>query len=440
MLRTLPIWIAALTLSGCSSAIPSQTSDPPFFGAARSAATIAHPLPSAADAAAPAALGTLLQDVDDDAPPTFSYPEHWRQHGVDHAALPELLLARGFEPGVTFRAFVLEITFSPTLPVVIGERAFDWDDTSARIWGWNPGSTVKVFAAAAALSRLHQQGFTPDAVATFRGRQEETWSMTEIIHDAITKSGNMSYNRLVQLAGYDWLNEHFFDERSGPAASAINGAYEISNWRRRGESKDLSFAPAIAVQEGERLWEREPAQGVSTPRCAGSACTHLQDLAEVMRRIGLHERLPPEQRLLLGDPEIALLRQALAAQRKRGMEAVDALRAGYGRGDLFLMHKPGFAENWFSDLIYLEDREAHSAWVIVLAARRGRNGLDQGARILGEVLANGELALAEHRPGLRSETLKSLQVQATPEERRAVRQNKKQRAKKKSVAPKKKKR
>ena len=56
-----------------------------------------------------------------------------------------------------------------------------------------------------------------------------------------------------------------------------------------------------------------------------------------------------------------------------------------------VFHKPGYARGWMSDVVWLSHPNGRRAWIVALAARAGRRGLDDAARHLGALVAEGAL-------------------------------------------------
>ena len=120
-------------------------------------------------------------------------------------------------------------------------------------------------------------------------------------------------------------------------------------------------------------------------------CTSLQDLAEVTRRLWLHEQLPASERFPLNRRHLNLVRDAMSTrktddERRRGKEFVTALKRAYGRTDARFMHKPGFAGEWYSDVVYVYLPKSKRRWIVVAAGYPGRSSLTSAGKALGKVL------------------------------------------------------
>ncbi len=317
--------------------------------------------------------------------------------GSDTRRLPRLMRARGFRPPRDFKAVVIEVTLDgPKGDRIVAERSFAWGNT-AEDPSFNPASTVKIFAAIAALERVRAKGFSPRAVVTFRdpGHGAHRHTVKELIDKALVDSSNHAYNRLVQLAGYDYLNGRVLSSRRGIKRSGIHKPYARSTWVPLTGATTLRNSPPIELREGRRKRTLPARRGSGSYPCAYSAaCTTVRDLAEGMRRLMLHEQLPAEERLPLSEREILLMRRALRQRRKRGMEVVDGLERALRRGgrSVMLYHKPGFSMEWMSDIIYVYQRRSRRRWIVALAGHGGRRCLDRAATVIGELIASGELS------------------------------------------------
>jgi len=311
---------------------------------------------------------------------------------VDSNILPKLMKKYGFRPPAKFKALVVEITFNRGRTKVVSERRYDYRGTSDDSAGWNPASTVKLYAAIAALQKVRSFGMTRDARVSFIGKRKKySTTVRQLVKDAINESDNIAYNRLVQLAGFDYLHERFFTSRNGLPHSALMRAYEQSKWKSMGESVSLRNAPLIKLRQWKKGKKTIGAtSGEAKVECYGAACTSLADLAEAMKRLMLQEQLPNKKTFRLETYDLYMLRKAMREERRRGNEVVDNLTKGYGQGGLILYSKPGYSDEWFSDNVYVYDRrQRRKAWIVTLAGYPGRNSLNQAASIFGKIIRKG---------------------------------------------------
>ncbi len=309
------------------------------------------------------------------------------RHGLDTRRLAKMMAARGFRPPRGFKALVVEIELSKNGQSIVRERPFGWKGT-ADDSDWNPGSTVKLFAAIGALELVRAKGLGPNAEATFyRGKRTKKFRVRELVADALGPSDNHAYNRLVEIAGYDWLNGRVLSKGRGFVTTAIHRPYERGSWVGRTTFK--KGGPKIVLRQGGRKRTLHARPAKEKYACAGSgACTTPLDLAEAMRRFMLHEQLPAHERFRFGLAELRTIRKALMSDRKRGDEVVDTLRSAYGKGDKAVFyHKPGFAGDWMSDVVYVYERRSRRRWLVVVAGYPGRDTVKGAAKVIGELIA-----------------------------------------------------
>ena len=305
--------------------------------------------------------------------------------------LASLMRQHGFRAPSQFKAAVVSITFDANRQIV-SQQAYDYNNTGDDFTNWNAASTIKLYSAIAALQKAESMGFTHNATVTFHGRGgNHTFTLRELITDALGPSDNIAHNFLVIFTGHDELNMRFFSSRNGFSHSAIRRAYETSRWMNMGEAASLRNSPRITITEGGQSEVIAARTGTANPNCDGAACTSLDDLAECMRRLMLQEQLPERETFRLSPAGLRFIRQTLATDRSRGMEVVEGLAAGLNRDDVVFFHKAGFAGDWYSDNVYVYVRGSSQAWIVTLAGYPGRSSLNSAARAIGEILAAGEL-------------------------------------------------
>lgn len=318
-------------------------------------------------------------------------PRRATRRSVDSDSLPRLMEARGFRPPRRFRGLVVEISFNSGRRRVVAERWFDYGGTAVED-DWNPASTVKLYAAVAAMQRVRALGFSGNAAVTFHGnRREHTFQLSELVQEALTPSNNIAYNFLVQFVGFDEINRDFFNDTNGFSGTAVRRAYARRDWMELGESPSFRNAPALTIVEAGRSRRLDTRTGTVDPDCSGAACTTLADLAECMRRLMLQEQLDPAETYRIPRRELLTIRLALRADRLRGEEVVQQLASAITGENVYFYHKAGFAGRWYSDVVYVYDPTSSQAWIVALAGYPGRDSLNDAARLIGEIIAAGEL-------------------------------------------------
>jgi beta-lactamase class A len=313
---------------------------------------------------------------------------------VDTDRLGEVLKARGVEVGGDFKALIVRIEEQPGCGLVY--RAYDHNGTSAERESWWPASTVKLLAAVAALERLHQWEFTPAASVTFHYAEAEggevTQTVSDIVRAAISPSDNTAFDRLVELAGYEWLNDVFLSDANGLGASVLQRGYGGRHRYADSGRGSLRNAPRITLSEGQKHRVLPATQSRKSYPCPDQGnCVPLRDLSDCLKRVMLHEQLPTAERFNLSREQLVLLRLALSAKRDRGLGVVNGLTEAFGPDRLVVHHKAGFALQWFSDNVFALDRKTGRRWLVALANRPGREALDELSVHVGIILRDGLL-------------------------------------------------
>ncbi|MBQ9242025.1 MAG: serine hydrolase [Proteobacteria bacterium] len=188
--------------------------------------------------------------------------------------------------------------------------AFEYSMTKDGEEKYWPASTVKLAAAVMALLKLREYKAGSKSVVSFtdlEGHYEDT--VEKLCRDAIIPSNNTAYNRLMEIAGFDEINDHYLREVFHFPKMVLQRRYV----RHRPEDS-LRDSPEIQFSDGNvngTIPERH-SSGKMRPECPReSNCTTLAELGEVMFRVVLHEELPKKRQLALPSAEINMLREAL---------------------------------------------------------------------------------------------------------------------------------
>lgn len=324
---------------------------------------------------------------------------------LDSETLPRLLEELGYRPPPTLKALIVSVERQPG--GALRFHRFDLRGTSRDRDDWWPASSVKVFAAVAALERLRSLGLSPSARATFHYEDGPvTVEVAQVVRKAVGPSNNQAFDRLVEVVGSRRLNDEFFAKRNGLQDTLLLRSY--THRHRHPESGEGSSrtSPRVTLVEGALRRVLPPAHDAEPyrgRRCAGvdrdnrprsesgfeGNCTTLADLVEVLRRVVLHDDLPPLERFDLGARELALLRSSLSKRRSRGMNVVDGLVSAFDGRPSHTWSKPGYALNWFSDAVFLRLDDTGEEYLVALANRPGREACDDAARHVGSLLAAG---------------------------------------------------
>jgi hypothetical protein len=200
----------------------------------------------------------------------------------------------------------------------VGQPAYVLHDAGAgAFWnGFYPLSSVKLTAAVAAVDWAAELGFTGAARVRFDDGFEAT--LRELYEAAITVSSNPSYDRTLQVAGLDYLNQELIP-RFGLDSMWLGAAY--AGFR----IQDPPGYTLTEEYEADGLPEHLPAGDVAATllhrvRVPGRTAevdyrdwndTDLFDLVDVLRRVMLNDELPHTERFGLPAADVAGLQDSL---------------------------------------------------------------------------------------------------------------------------------
>jgi hypothetical protein len=308
---------------------------------------------------------------------------------VDSEVLPRALEQAGFDPGPHFKAVI--VTIAEGADGALAFRWFDHRGTATHADNWWPASTVKFPVAVAALERLTALGFGPDARITFHYEKEPvTQTVSEIVRKALIPSDNHSYDRLGEIVGFDELNKGFLSPKNGFFRSVLQRGYSGRKKDAATRRGTLRYSSALTLEQDGRVESLPERVGKGHYDCPEHGnCMPLMELAEAMRRVMLHEHLPKAQRFDLGRANLELLRKALGSERPRGLGVVNGLRSGFGESPIEVFHKPGFALDWFSDVVFVRSVRDGRRYIVAMAGYPGRSALDAAAHQVGALLRDG---------------------------------------------------
>ncbi len=329
----------------------------------------------------------------------------YRKARLDTKRLEKMMRAKGFTPPHRFRALIIEYELKNNR--VVSERAFDWKGLSIQAGGWNAASSIKFFAAIAALERIEKWGFPAETWVTFHhsktGKRtnclirRKNCTVRELVDEALIESDNIAYDRLVQLAGYDYLNGNLLHPRRGIKGTGLHGPYARSKWIPLSGVRSFRDSPKIKLRHGSKrktipakLYKRGKRGQYHCPW--GGTCSTLMDLAEGMKRLLMDgNQIPKREQVRLSKENRNIIGRSMGIynrkdQRRRGMQFVNALRKAFKNPKVRMFHKPGYAGKWFSDVVYVYLPRSKRRWIVAAAGYPGRRTLTQAGRIMGEII------------------------------------------------------
>ena len=314
---------------------------------------------------------------------------------LDSTLLEKLLVARGFEIPETFKALIIEIVRDGSGNFMY--YPMDLNGTSGDRDNWWPASTVKLYAAIAALEKSRAMGFTPKAELTFEYEDSPvSQSLELLVKRALIDSRNPEFDRLVEFVGSGRLNKSFLVRAKGIRDTVMTRCYSGRVLHPELGKCSNRHSPPIRILEKRRSRSLQETFNPTPYDCDREGnCTTLADLTEALRRVMMHEHLPPSKRYELGPKELSLLRSALHKKAKGGVN--DGIRTVFKGRPFEIFHKGGYADRWFSDNIFLRINDTNEQWIIALVNRPGRDSLNEAALHVASLIADGTLSRARQR-------------------------------------------
>ena len=248
---------------------------------------------------------------------------------VDQPPLPALLSGDGYELPAGASVYAVKV-LGPS-DHITGYASYEAGDGAYGTDFW-PASSIKVVVAVGALQFLHTMGFSGAATVS----ADDGWTSTvrDLYDAALRHSSNEAYDQLVQIAGYDWLNNAFLTPANGFPTTVVQRSYS---------GIDITTSPAITVTEGARQTVIPARASTADYGCpeAGN-CSDLFELVDAVRRVVLDAEVPPADRFPIDAADVAGLTDALAGA---GGFMTSGVTAALGDGSV-VYDKPG----WVSGL------------------------------------------------------------------------------------------
>jgi hypothetical protein len=250
----------------------------------------------------------------------------------------------------------------------------DYRDTGRRTDFW-PASTIKLYAAVAAVEWLNERGLPFDAVVAFEHRiPEGRWvvdcarTVPEMLSAVFRRSSNEDYTLLLRLTGIDHINTAFLVPDRGFEKSALMRGYVLDRpWVYVREEPQRITVHDVRTGRRETLEHTWSGRSYSQERgctvidARTGNVTTTRDLAECLRRIMFHESLPQSERFRLTAEQLKFLRNG--ADGLTGLQ-VNTRESGAsawkdGLDTIFpeaaFHHKSGLISTYALELAYLDD-------------------------------------------------------------------------------------
>ena len=269
-----------------------------------------------------------LPPIRDDAAALWAWHEQ-APFAIDGASLPAHFSAAGYTPPAGSEILVGRVIEGVEQPAY---QLYDISGSSFSFDFW-PASTIKLLAALGALDFMAGHGLTGDAVVTIHDDDGTTLtrSIRDIYSPAINVSSNTDYDRCVEIAGFDRLNETFLSPGRDLPTTVIQ--------RRYGYHGSLRTSPPMDFVEGDLNVSVPERVGVGDFGCPVEGnCANLFEILNALRRVTLHDEIPAAERFELAPGDRDGLQLALLQADSYFEPAVEAL---FGAGAL-IYNKTGF--------------------------------------------------------------------------------------------------
>ncbi len=303
-------------------------------------------------------------------------------HAAGNVVLDNAL--EGAAAGAPVRATV--ILADENADGTLGFQAVDYKGEGDAVDFW-PASTIKLYAALAALERVHEMGLPLEVTVTFEHRTKDgAWvtdcarTLREMLSEVFVRSSNEDYTLLLRMTGLDAINQDFLTPARGFQRSALMRGYVT---RRPyvylpDEPQRITLrAPDGTVKIREHTWSGRSwsgERGATVIDAKTGNCTTTRDMADCLRRVMFHERIPEAERFRISQEMADFLRFGgnglTGLETKHGDSGPYAWKKSgetvYPEARYF--HKAGLISTYVLDLACLDDRKASGRAVIVAAS------------------------------------------------------------------------
>ncbi len=228
----------------------------------------------------------------------------------DRTSLSHHFTAAGYSPPAGSYIMAAEVLDGVDQPAF---RFYTWNDTgfvysTGNFW---PASTIKLAAAVGALRTLADYGLSGAATLTFTDDDGSYHGTVQNLYDiALRVSGNIAYNRLMLIAGFDTMNDTYLVEEDGLPQMVLQRRYTHPF-----PGSNLRTSPPMDYSEGVLAGTIPQRIGTGQhPECPNEGnCTTLFEIMEIMRRVTLHDEIPNQHRYPIQPADIQGIMTALSA-------------------------------------------------------------------------------------------------------------------------------
>ena len=257
------------------------------------------------------------------------------------------------------------------------------DPAATDFW---PASTIKLYAALAALEQVHAMGLPLDVSVAFEHKDDKgVWvldssrTLREMLSEVFIRSSNEDYTLLLRMTGRDAINSRFLIPDRGFKKSALMRGYVTARpWvylpaepQRITVRNQDGAAKSVEHTWGGRAWSEE--RGATIIDAKTGNVTTTEDMAECLRRVIFHEQIPEAERFQISQEMVDFLRYGgggLCGLETKGEDGGAFAWQKSGEQiypDARFFHKGGWISTYGLDLACLDDR-TQSGRAVILAA------------------------------------------------------------------------
>jgi len=290
-------------------------------------------------------------------------------------------------PNVRKWATVVRVEHPETKPEF---RFFHYKDSKDSVEFW-PASTIKIYTVIAAVEWLNARNLPIESTIIFHRQlptgkwiQDCARTVPEMVSEVFRRSSNEDYTLLLRMIGIDSINTQFLIPAKGFPHSALMRDY-------------VTYRPVIYENEEPQKIVVQPADGSPTTfqhKWSGISyaeergatvlssktgnCTSTHELADCLRRILFHEKLPKRERFEISAEQARWIREGDSERGLVGLENKLAGPCGWEKsGELVFpnarfFHKGGLISTYALDVCYVSDTDSGNHLILSLAAKSGK--------------------------------------------------------------------
>jgi hypothetical protein len=311
-------------------------------------------------------------------------------------------------PDVSRRATVIIADKQPDGSLKFRSTHYKDEPAASDFW---PASTIKLYAALAALEQVHALALTLDVVVAIEHKDDKgTWildsarTMREMLSETFLRSSNEDYTLLLRMMGRDAINSQFLTPERGFKKSALMRGYVTARpWvyiptepQRITLRATVGTVKTVEHTWGGRAWSEE--RGATVIDAKTGNVTTTEDMAECLRRVIFHEQIPEAERYRISQEMIDFLRYGGGGLCGLETKGKDGGAFAWGKSGEHVypaarfFHKGGWISNYGLDLACLDDRASSGRAVIVAAS------VNTGKEDVIRALCRGLLEWAKAQP------------------------------------------